>query len=186
MPVIGARLAVDAVHSFLTTSADPVQSFNDLLSVYRTQESLTAAQFPDVVTFGKYVYLGSQQAASGPYLAIEWESSEPETENNSRLVPHRMALYLLLQDRDVSGDEETMFRRALDYDAVLRAMFLRSTYAAGIGYTLNNGGSGLTTEGRILRATIDGASLQIDTELNTANALMRWALSVTVIEDYPG
>jgi len=185
MTVIGPRLIVDAVHSFLTTTVGVTTlSLNDEVKAYRTQESLGTAQLPDVVTFQKYVYLGSQLTTQTPYLAIVWEGSDGETANNSRELPHRLSMYLLITDGNIAGNEEYMAGRLLDYVAVVQGMFLRATVAGSKGYTLNNGTG--TTVGRILRATIDDVEFGTDDDLNDANVVIRFGLSVTSIEDYPG
>lgn len=184
MTIITPRLVVDTVHSFLTTNSGAKSSLNTEIDLYRAQESLTNVQMPDVVTFGKYVYLGSLNASASPYMAIEWDGSDAETENNSREVPHHLSLYLLLLDKDIAGDEEYVAARILDYVGVVQTMFLRGTYAGAKGYTLNNGTGSLA--GRILRATIDEALPGTDDELNVANVLIRFGLTVVTIGDYPG
>lgn len=186
MPIVGARLVCDALHSFLTTSDSTRGSFNDALATYRTQESLTTAQLPDVVQWDNYVFLGSQTDTLTPYGGVIWESSERETENNSREVPHRLSVFLMCVDRDFDGDEADLVKRTLDYDAVMRSMFLRATTAGAYGYTLNNGGTSGNAVGRILRAEIVEAESLFLSELNTANTLMRWGVEVVAIEDYPG
>jgi hypothetical protein len=187
MSVIGARRVTDAVDSFLKTSDGTRASLNDAIATYRTQEGLSSAQLPDVATFGTYVYLGAAVQGASPYCVVEWESSGQETSNNSREVPHQLSLYLLLLHKDLGQPSwEQMVQRALDYDAIVRAMFLRATTPGAYGYTLNNGGTSGLTRGRILRAGIVDASIIVDPELNQDNLLMRWSLSVTVIEDYPG
>jgi len=188
MSIVGARRVVDAVTDFLTRSDSARKSLNDSLAVYRSQEGLSSSQLPDVATIGSYVYLGMTFSGSSPYVTVEWEGSEAETDNNSREIPHQLSLYLLLLDKDMGSPTwETMVQRALDYDAVVRSMLLRATTPGAYGYTLNNGGpSASPTRGRILRATITDSAIIVDEELNQDNILMRWGLSVTALEDYPG
>jgi hypothetical protein len=181
--IVGARLVTDALYDFITTSSGVKKSLNNVIEVYRSARSYTT-EMPDVATFGQYVYLGSQVQTKTPYLAVVWDGSDEETANNSREIPHRLSLYLLLVEGDVTGDEETLVQRALDYDACIRSMFLRSTSPGAFGYTLNNGGT--AAPGRILRAEITGSEMLDDMDLNTANIVLRWTLRVVAIEDYPG
>jgi hypothetical protein len=189
MPVVGARAVVDAADSFLKRSGGNFLSFNDELAAYRSyrsQRGLTSTQLPDIATFGLYAYLGSAVQGPSPYMVVEWDGSDPETENMSHKVPHRLSIYLLLVDHDMDQPTwENLVGRALEYDAVMRTMFLRSTVPGTYGYTLNNGGSG-DASGRISRATIETCEIAVDPELNSLNVLMRWGLTVVAIEDWPG
>lgn len=187
MTVVGSRRVTDAVDLFLKTSDGVRTSLNDALAVYRSQEGLTTAELPDIQTFGRYVYLGAAFNGVSPYLVVEWERSEQETAPDSHEIPHQLSMYLLLIHKDMgSTGWETAVSRALDYDAVIRAMFLRRGTPGANGGTLNNGGTSGPTKGRILRATITEAEMISDNELNQDNILMRYGLSVTVIEDWPG
>ena len=182
--IIGGKILVNALDSFLQTSSGVKTSLNDVIDVYRSQLSLTT-ELPDVATFGKFAYLGSQVVGATPYVASVWNGSEEETANNSRIIPHRLAIYMLLVDGDVAGNEETLVERALDYDACVRSMFLRASSAGAFGRTLNNGGTG-DAQGRIHRADIVSSETLEDVEINAANIVIRWDLRVEVIEDYPG
>tara|TARA_R100000329_G_scaffold131061_1_gene110266 strand:+ start:159 stop:725 length:567 start_codon:yes stop_codon:yes gene_type:complete len=187
MSIVGARRVVGAVDDFIKTSDGTRTSINDALGTYRSQEGLSTAQLPDIATFGSFVYLGAAFSGLSPYMVVEWESSSGETSNNSREVPHSLSLYLLLLHKDLGQPSwEVMVGRALDYDAVVRTMFLRATTPGAYGYTLNNGGTSGPTRGRILRAEITNSTIVVDPEMNQDNLLMRWSLSVTAIEDYPG
>ena len=186
MPIVGARLVTDALYGFLTTSDSVRASFNDHLATYRSQESLSIDELPDVVRWDNYVFLGSQTDTLSPYGGVIWESSSRETSNNSREVPHSLSILLMCVDRDVPGDEATLVQRSLDYAAVMRSMFLRATTPGAYGYTLNNGGTTGNARGRILRAEIVESESLFLSELNTANTLLRWGVEVVVIEDYPG
>jgi len=186
MPVVGARAVVDAADSFLKRSGGNLLSFNDELAAYRSQRGLTSTQLPDIATFGLYAYLGSAVQGPSPYMVVEWDGSDPETENMSHKVPHRLSIYLLLVDHDMDQPTwENLVGRALEYDAVMRTMFLRSTVPGTYGYTLNNGGTG-DASGRISRATIETCEIAVDPELNSLNVLMRWGLTVVAIEVWPG
>ena len=184
MTVVGPRLVLDAVYAFLATGSGNRYSLNTEIDLYRAQESLTNVQMPDVVAFQKYAYLGSESPSATPIVGLEWDSSEGEALNNDRELTHRLSMYLLLLDRDVAGDEVYLAARVLDYVAVVQAMFLRGTYAGARGYTLNNGTGSSTA--RIMRATVDDVQRGYDDELNAANVLIRFGLTVVSIEDYPG
>jgi len=184
MPVIGPRLVLDAIYSFLTTSSGVHLSLNDELANYRTAEGLGDIDLPNVVAYNQGYYLGSQEPQQSPTMSIVWESTDGETLNNSRILPHHFTLYLLILDRNVPGDEQYLMLRVLDYVAVVMDMFLRGTSAGARGYTLNNGTG--TTAGRINRATIDRVDIGSDDDLNDANVVLAFGLTVESIEDYPG
>lgn len=183
--IIGGKILVNALDSFLQTSSGATKSLNDVVKAYRTQTGLTSAELPDVATFGKFAYLGSQVVGATPYVASVWTGSEEETANNSRIVPHRLSIFMLLVEGDVGGNEETLVERALDYSACMRSMLLRATTPGAYGRTLNNGGTG-DAQGRIHRADIVSSETLDDLGINAANVVIRWDLRVEVIEDYPG
>jgi len=184
MPVVGPRLALDALHSFLTTSSGTTLSLNDELALYRTQESLDTTQVPDVVTFTKGVTLGSQTTSKSPVVSTAWIGSSGETTNNSRILQNRFWLDLLLIDKDVAGDEATLMLRILDYVSVMLTMFMRGSVAGAKGYTLNNGTGNSVS--RINRASIDDVIYGEDGDLNDANTVIRFSITIETIEDYPG
>jgi len=184
MPVIGPRLVLDAIHSFLTTNTGEKRSLNVEIESYVIQEGMSASELPTIVAFNKGCYLGSQEPQQSPTMSIVWDSTDGETLNNSRILPHHFTLYLMILDGNLAGNEQAVQLRALDYVAVVMDMFLRGTSAGAKGYTLNNGTG--TSVGRINRATIDRVDVGVDDDFNDANLVLAFGLTVESIEDYPG
>src|SRR3989338_2598757 len=174
-----AEAALEALYQFLT---DATYGFNAVLATRRTAEGWTAAQLPDVGTFARWFYRGSQQTGAAPYLAIVPESSTPDGDPNSRMTEVRLRILIVVLDAMIAGSEAEVVQAAWRYADTLAEPMYRRLPKGKQGWTLSDGGTAAT--GRIVSATVEAQELLVDPDLTAPNAAISTRIAVTLAEDY--
>ena len=183
MPFYGAEAGVEAVREFLEVGAVGSNTYNQELAVLRADKGITTAELPDVAQYETF-YPREFQSRQYPHLSIVYLSDTGELERNSRMTDLLIELRLTVLDLSVAGSEVQMGQAMCRYRDALTKLFFRRIRGR-LGWTLNNGGTG-DAQGRIILSKIDANTLTFDPELqaNTANMLLRTALTVRIQEDY--
>ena len=186
--VYGGEAAVEAVREFLEDgthggASSPAQTFNEFLAAYRTDLGITTSTLPDVALY-ETVWPHMAQANIFPVLAITWDGAGGEEAGgaNSRIIEHRLELYLVVPQPVIDGDERAVALAILRYGDALRAFFFRRLPMGEQGWTLNNGGTG-TALGRVIRCEIGETEPAMD-NLTPPNGYMRVRLIVRMQEAY--
>lgn len=179
----GGNQVVSTVLEFLTTDGGNTLGFNAELEFYRTKWGISVADLPIVLDFHGPWILGGSCTVEGVNCGVEWGSSGPEDDNNSRMITHSLTQSFYVPVTAVGGDPLKAFQAGLHYVTVMRGMLMRATYPGTFGYTLNNGG---TIMPKLIDRAIAGDDVMGQDQSQIENFMPLLNLSVRVISEYPG